>query len=55
VRAFAGPFDKAQVDVDLKLPEKIDLAKSGIVAFIQNENGGDVSQVLKLPLNQCTR
>ena len=55
VRVFAGPFDQAQVDIDLKLPEKTEVAKSSIVAFIQNENGGDVSQVVKLQLNQCAR
>jgi hypothetical protein len=55
VRAFAGPFDQSQVDVELKLPEKNDIAKSSIVAFVQKENGGEVSQVVKLPLNQCTR
>jgi hypothetical protein len=53
VRAFEGPFDKAQVDVNLKLPDKADAAKTSVVAFIQNENGGDVFQVVKLPLDQC--
>ncbi len=55
VRAFAGPFDDAQADVTLKLPDKADLSKTSIVAFVQSENGGDVSQVVRLPLNQCAR
>jgi hypothetical protein len=55
VRAFAGPFDQAQADVNLKLPDKTDISKTSIVAFVQGENGGDVSQVVRLPLSQCTR
>jgi hypothetical protein len=54
VRAFDGPFDKADVQTELKIPKGVDLSKSNIVAFVQDESSGYVSQVVKLPLNQCS-
>ena len=55
VRAFAGPFDKADVQAELKPPRGADLSKSSIVAFVQDETSGRVSQVVKLALDNCSR
>ena len=53
VRVFDGPFDSTDVQTELKVPRGVDLDKSSIVAFVQDESSGHVSQVVKLPLNQC--
>ena len=55
VRAFAGPFDNTDVAVDLKIPDHTDRAKATLVAFVQDENTGQISQAVKLPLAQCTQ
>jgi hypothetical protein len=54
VRAFEGPFDKTDVQAELKVPRGTDLSKSSVVAFVQDEASGHVSQVVRLPLNQCS-
>lgn len=55
VRAFAGPFDKADIDADLKIPDHTNRAKATLVAFVQDETSGQISQAVKLPLDQCTQ
>lgn len=55
VRAFEGPFDKTDVQTDLNVPRGTDLSKSSVVAFVQDEASGHVSQVVRLPLNQCAK
>ena len=55
VRAFAGPFDKADVQAELKPARDVDLSKSSVVAFVQDETSGRVSQVVRIPLNNCAR
>lgn len=54
VRAFAGPLSLPQAGVDLKLPSGIDLARANVVAFLQNDRTGDVTQVVRLHLAECT-
>jgi hypothetical protein len=54
VRAFAGPFDKSDVDTELKIPDHTDRAKATLVAFVQDDTDGQISQAVKLPLAQCT-
>lgn len=54
VRAFAGPLPLGQADAELALPQGIDLGRSTVVAFVQNERDGDVVQVVRAPLASCT-
>lgn len=53
VRAFAGPQRAGDFDANLRLPRDIDLARSSIVAFVQDRRSGDVVQVVRLALAAC--
>lgn len=53
VRAFAGPRDAGDFDANLRLPSDVDLARSSVVAFLQDRRNGDVLQVTRLPLSSC--
>jgi hypothetical protein len=55
VRAFAGPFDKTDVDAELKIPDHTDRTKATLVTFVQDERSGLIAQAVKLPLVQCTQ
>lgn len=54
VRAFAGPLQLPVAITNLTLPAKVDLAQSSVVAFLQDDQSGDVVQVVRLPLKECT-
>jgi hypothetical protein len=54
VRAFVGPLSLPLARAALELPSGIDLARSNVVTFLQNDRTGDVIQVVQLHLAQCT-
>lgn len=53
VRAFAGPQRAGDFDARLRPPADVDLARSSVVAFVQERRSGDVVQVVRLPLSAC--
>ncbi len=53
VRAFAGPLPLAAAQVDLSVPQDVDLTHASVVAFLQNPDDGTVAQVVSLPLSKC--
>lgn len=53
VRAFAGPQRAGDFEARLRLPRGVDLARSSVVAFVQERRSGDVVQVVRLPLRAC--
>lgn len=53
VRAFVGPLAPGGRDVDLDAPKNVELGRSAVVAFVQNERDGRVVQVVRLPLADC--
>ena len=53
VRAWSGPLPWAGADVQIDVPTDVDTAKSTLVAFTQDRRGGDIAQVLSLPLARC--
>ncbi|MEP6484331.1 MAG: DUF1223 domain-containing protein [Rudaea sp.] len=55
VRAFAGPFDQAHIETDLKIPKGVVLSKSAIVAFAADDRNGSISRVARLPLDSCAK
>ena len=54
VRAFAGPLELPRAQVELDPPPGLDAAKSSVVAFIEDASSGDVVQVVKLSLAECS-
>jgi hypothetical protein len=53
VRAFAGPLPMGTADVELDLPKALDFANAKVVAYVQEERGGSVLQVVPLALGAC--
>ena len=53
VRAFAGPLPMGGADAGLDLPESLDPAHARVVAFVQDERDGSVTQVVPLALAAC--
>lgn len=53
VRAFAGPLAPGGSEIDLAAPKDVELGRSALVAFVQNERDGRVVQVVRLPLADC--
>lgn len=53
VRAFAGQQHAGDFEANLRLPRDIDLARSSVVAFVQDRRSGDVVQVARLALADC--
>ena len=53
VRAFAGPLPMGSADTGLDLPKSLDPAHAKVVAFVQNERDGAVTQVVPLALAAC--
>jgi hypothetical protein len=54
VRAFSRALPLGHAEVDLELPAALDPIQSSVVAFVQDERGGGVVQVVRLPLAGCT-
>ena len=54
VRAFSTALPLGHAEIDLALPEGLDLAQSSVVAFVQDEHSGEVVQVVRLPIADCT-
>jgi hypothetical protein len=54
VRAFSSALPLGHAEIDLALPEGLDPAQSSAVAFVQDEHSGEVVQVVRLPLADCT-
>jgi len=53
VRAFAGPLPMGSADAALDLPKSLDPANAKVVAFVQDERDGSVTQVVPLALAAC--
>jgi hypothetical protein len=55
VRAFAGPMALPHAEAALKMPKGIDMGRSSVVAFVQDERDGSIVQAVRLPLSECKR
>jgi hypothetical protein len=55
VRAFAGPLDFPRAETTLQPPSDMKLAQATVVAFIQDESEGSVIQIVRQPLDTCTK
>jgi hypothetical protein len=53
VRDFAGPLRLPEAQAELKIPKAMALSNAAVVAFVQDEDGGEVEQVLRMPLTEC--
>lgn len=53
VRDFAGPLHLPEAQAELKIPAAMALPNAAVVAFVQDEDGGEIEQVLRLPLTEC--
>lgn len=53
VRDFAGPLRLPDAQAELKIPAAMTLSNAAVVAFVQDEDGSEVEQVLRLPLTEC--
>lgn len=54
VRAFVGPLKLAQGQTTIEVPADVQLGHASVVAFVQRVDGGEVANVVQLPLAQCT-
>lgn len=54
VRALSGPLSLPKATTDLTIPSGVDLARSSVVAFLQDDRNGDVIQVVRMPLKKCS-
>jgi len=55
VRAFAGPLNPPQADVELKIPARVAREKASVVAFVQDEGDGSIVQAIRVPLTECKK
>lgn len=55
VRAFAGPLPLAQAHAAIDVPADVRREHASVVAFVQRVAGGEVANVVRLPLSQCAR
>ena len=55
VRAFAGPLSMPHAQVEFKLPEQVNLAHASVIGFLQDERDGAITQVVRVPLDQCLK
>jgi len=55
VRAFAGPLNPPQADVELKIPARVAREKASVVAFVQDEVDGSIVQAIRVPLTECKK
>lgn len=53
VRDFIGPLRLPEAQAELKVPTGMALPNAAVVAFVQDEDGGEMVQVLRLPLTEC--
>ncbi len=53
VRDFIGPLRLPDAQAELKIPAAMALPNAAVVAFVQDEDGGEIEQVLRLPLTEC--
>jgi hypothetical protein len=53
VRDFIGPLRLPEAQAELKIPADMALPNAAVVAFVQDEDGGEMEQVLRLPLTEC--
>lgn len=53
VRDFAGPLRLPEAQAELKIPTAMALPNAAVVAFVQDEDSGEMEQVLRLPLTEC--
>ena len=54
VRAFSRALPLGHAEIDLALPDGIDAAQSSAVAFVQDQRSGEVVQVVRLALADCS-
>ncbi|MBS0582578.1 MAG: DUF1223 domain-containing protein [Proteobacteria bacterium] len=52
---FIGPLRLPEAQVELKVPAAMALPNAAVVAFVQDEDGGETEQVQRLPLTECKR
>jgi hypothetical protein len=55
VRAFAGPFELPHADIDLKVPPRLEPARSSMVAFVQDNRDGSIVQAIRMPVSECRK
>lgn len=55
VRAFVGPLPLPHAEVEFNLPEHLNFAHASVVGFLQDERDGTVTQVARVPLDQCQK
>jgi hypothetical protein len=53
VRAFVGPLQTPHAEVELKLPEGVDLSRTNVVGFLQDEHDDTVIDVVRVTLDKC--
>jgi len=55
VRGLSGPFALTQTHLAVAAPARFDLENGALVAFVQDEADGNIVQLVKLPLKECTK
>jgi hypothetical protein len=53
VRAFVGPLKLAQAKATIEVPADVRRDKASVTAFVQRVAGGEVANVVQLPLLAC--
>jgi hypothetical protein len=53
VRDFAGPLAMPRAEAVLHPPRELDMARSSVVAFVEDARSGDIVRTVRLPLAQC--
>jgi hypothetical protein len=54
VRAFVGPLKLAQAKTSIEVPADVRRDKASVTAFVQRVAGGEIANVVQLPLQACT-
>ncbi|MEP6511076.1 MAG: DUF1223 domain-containing protein [Dokdonella sp.] len=54
VRAFVGPLKLAQAQATINMPTDVQRDHASVIAFVSRVDGGEVANVVQLPLQACT-